>query len=86
MKWYMKKHLQTKHNILVFWFQVGEIKISEIFYKIQKFLRTSWAPIITTNGINFLMARPFGTKKNQDLSAASDIFKSKGMEIYSDFT
>ena len=32
--------LQKKHNIF-FGFQVGDIKISEIFYKIQKFLRTS---------------------------------------------
>ena len=53
----MKKHLQTKH-IILFWFQVGDNKISDVFYKIQKFLRTSWAPIITTNGINFLMAGP----------------------------
>ena len=42
-----------------FWFQVEDIKISDAFYKIHKFLRTSWAPIITNNGINFLMARPF---------------------------
>ena len=42
-----------------FWFQVGDIKISDIFYKIQKFRRTSLAPIITSNGINFLMAGPF---------------------------
>ena len=53
----MKKHLQTKHNI--FLVSVGDIKISDIFYKIQKVLRTSWAPIITTKGINFLMAGPF---------------------------
>ena len=53
----MKKHLQTKH-IILFWFQVGDNKISDVFYKIQKFLRTSWAPIITTNGINFLMVMP----------------------------
>ena len=53
----MKKHLKTKHNIYLF--QVWDIKISDIFfYKIQKFLRTLWAPIITTNGINFLMAGP----------------------------
>ena len=41
---------------LFFWFQAGDIKISDIFYKIQKFLQTEWAPIITTKGINFLMA------------------------------
>jgi hypothetical protein len=62
VKWYMKKHLQTKHNIF-FWFQVRDNKISDIFYKIQKFLRTSWAPIITTNGINFLIARPLITEQ-----------------------
>ena len=45
-----------------FWFQVGDFKISDIFYKIQKFLRTSWAPVITTNGISFLMAGPLGTQ------------------------
>ena len=36
------------------------MKISDIFYKIQKFLRISWTPIITTNGINFLMAGALG--------------------------
>ena len=40
------------------WFQVRDIKISDIFYKIQKFLKTSCAPIITTNGIKFLMTGP----------------------------
>ena len=29
-----------------------------IFYQIQHFLRASWASLITTNGINFLMAGP----------------------------
>ena len=36
------------------WFLVLDIRISGIFYKIQK----AWAQIITTNGINFLIARP----------------------------
>ena len=31
----------TKKAQHFFWFQVGDIKISDIFYKIQKFLRTS---------------------------------------------
>ena len=53
-----EKKLQTKHKIS-FWFQVVDFKISDIIYKNQKFLRTSWAPIITTNGINFLMSGPF---------------------------
>ena len=64
MKWYMKKHLQRKYNIF-FWFQVGDFKISDIFYKIQKFLWTSLAIIITTNGINYLMAGPFGNLPKQ---------------------
>ena len=50
-----KTFTKKAHNI--FGFQVGDIKISDIFYKIQKFLRTAWAPIITTNGINFLNGR-----------------------------
>ena len=50
-----------KNSTTFFWFQVGDIKISDIFYKIQKFLRTSWAPIITTIGINFLMAGPLSS-------------------------
>ena len=51
-----KKHLQKAHNL--FWFPVKEIKISDIFYKIQKFLGISWTPIIITSGTNFLMAGP----------------------------
>jgi hypothetical protein len=38
---------------------VEDIIISDIFYQIQKFLKASRASIITTNGINFLMAGPF---------------------------
>ena len=40
---------------------VKDINISDIFYQIQKFLRASWASIITTNGINFLMTGPLMT-------------------------
>ena len=39
---------------------VEDINISDIFYKIPKFLRTPWALIITTNGLSFLMAEPLG--------------------------
>ena len=39
-----------------FGLQVEDIRISDIFYKIHKFLRTSWASIITTTPINFLIA------------------------------
>ena len=38
---------------------VKDINISDIFYRIQKFLTASWDSIITTNVINFLMAGPF---------------------------
>ena len=47
-----------------FWFYVGDIKIPDIFYKIQKFLKTSCAPIFTNNGINFLMDGPFRNGDN----------------------
>ena len=50
------KKTLTKKAQIFFWFPVKDIKISDIFYKIQKFLRISWTPIITTNGINFLMS------------------------------
>ena len=53
-----EKNIYKQSTIFFFWFQVRDIKISDKFYKIQKFLRTSFAPIITTNGINFLMAGP----------------------------
>ena len=56
MKWYIKNIYKPSTKFL---FVVGDNKISDIFYQIQKFLRTSWAPIITTNGISFLMAKPF---------------------------
>ena len=51
-----KTYANKAHNF--FWFPVWDIEISDIFYKIQKFIRISWAPIITTNGIHFLMAGP----------------------------
>ena len=35
------------------WGLIEDINISDLFYKIQKFLRPPWALIITTNGINF---------------------------------
>ena len=37
-----------------FWFQVEDIKISDIIYKIQNFLAASWASIITTYLIKLL--------------------------------
>ena len=55
----------TKKAQIFLWFPVEDINISDIFYQIQKFLGASWASIITTNGINFLMAGPFKKKKNK---------------------
>ena len=49
----------TKKALKCLWYPVEDINISDVFYQIQNFLRASWASIITTNGINFLMARPF---------------------------
>ena len=49
----------TKKTCQILWYPVKAINISDMFYQIQNFLRASWASIITTNGINFLMAGPF---------------------------
>ena len=51
-----------KQSTTFFLFPVLDIENSDIFLKIQKFLRMSWAPIIKTNGINFLMAGPLRLK------------------------
>jgi hypothetical protein len=59
------KHLQKSWTFL--WFPVKDINISDIFYQIQKFLRASWASIITTNDINFLMARPLNSTKTREV-------------------
>ena len=40
----MQKHVQKALNLV--WFQVKDIKIPDIFYKILKFLGTSWASAI----------------------------------------
>ena len=58
--WRITEHLQKKNEHFL-WYPVKDINISDIFYQIQKFLRASWASIITTNGTNFLMAGPFQT-------------------------
>ena len=49
----------TKKALTFLWYPVEDINISDIFYQIQNFLRATWASIITTHGINFLMAGPF---------------------------
>ena len=59
--WGITKHLQKKAWSFLLC-PVKDINISDIFYKIQKFLAASWASIITTNGINFLMAGPLDTR------------------------
>ena len=81
----MKKHLQTKH-IILFWFQVGYIKISDIFYKIQKFLRMSGAPIITTNGINFLMAGPLQLTSFSGFEAMNNMNEFKFLSFHHTFS
>ena len=40
-----EKTLEKKAHTL-FWFPVKDIKIADNFYKIQKFLRLSWASVI----------------------------------------
>ena len=68
-----------------FWFQVGDIKISEIFYKIQKFLRTSWAPMITTNGVNFLMAGPLPSQPSLSHTLRDDCFSGMSGNLLKSF-
>ena len=43
-----KENLQThaKKNTIICWFPVKDIKIPDIFYKIQHFLTMSWASVI----------------------------------------
>ena len=55
---------KTRENkaLTFFCMAVKRIKISDIFYKIQKFLKTLLASIIATNGINFLKAGPLGNQ------------------------
>ena len=45
-KYFMKKRKSQntwEKDTSLFWFPVNDIKIPDIFYKIQKFLRTLWA-------------------------------------------
>ena len=53
-----KKKTLTTRSTTFFWFPVKDIKISDIFYKTQKFLRISLTPKISTNRINCLIAGP----------------------------
>ena len=64
--WRITDHLQKKNDNSL-WFPVKDINISDMFYQIQNFLRACWASIITTNGINFLMAGPFVLYDNPSL-------------------
>ena len=50
--WEMFQEITESHKTLT----VKEIKIADMFYKIQNFLRISKATIITTHGITFKMA------------------------------
>ena len=36
----------TKKTLALFWFPVKDINMPDIFYKIRKFLGTSWASVI----------------------------------------
>ena len=47
----------------IFWFPVEDIKISDMFYKIQNFLGTPWASIITIYLIKLLSTGPFVNQK-----------------------
>ena len=58
IKYNMNFFLQTKHNIF-FSFKSEISRFPTYIKKIQKFLRMSWAPIITNNGIHFLITGLF---------------------------
>ena len=55
------KKTLAKKSMKFFSCPVLDINISDIFIKIQKFLRASSASIIKTNGINMLIAGPLKT-------------------------
>ena len=46
------KHM-LKKSTSIFWFPVKDIKIPDIFYKILKFLGTSWASVIAHKHLLF---------------------------------
>ena len=48
------KNICNKANTL-FWFPVKDIRISDNFYKIQNFLRTSWVSVITRKDLLHLI-------------------------------
>ena len=56
-----RKPLTKKSNFVLFWFPVEDIIMSDNFWKIQNFLGTSWASIITTYLIKLLIPRPLHT-------------------------
>ena len=58
MKCDIRKHYQKKH----FWFQAGDVNISDNFYKIEKFKYWPVFPIITTDLILSLIPGPLEDK------------------------
>ena len=49
----------TKKAQNFFWFPVKDIKIPDIFFKIQKFIRASWASVIAHKDLrNLIINRP----------------------------
>ena len=56
-KYFKKTRIITEKMKLNFLkFAVKDTKISDVFYKMQNFQRTSWASIITTSHIKLLIA------------------------------
>ena len=75
--WRITEHLQKKKAWTFSWYPVEDINISDIFYQIQNFLRASWASIITTNGINFLMAGPLKNRNKRRKHRYEDSLRLK---------
>ena len=77
MKYYIRKHLPKKAS--TFWFQVGVLKISDIFYKIQNFNWWPVFPVIThwTN-IFILKSSYIGHKNSLNIVGFLNFFKKIG--------
>ena len=54
----MRKHSQKKHKHFS-WIPVKDIKIPDIFFKIQKIIKASWASVIAHKDLrNLIINRP----------------------------
>ena len=75
-----EKTLAKKANTL-FWFSVKHIQISDNFYKIQKFLRMSWASVIMRKDLLHLLS---GCRQplHKKISLCAKIFSTLSLETH----